>query len=331
MFFCLNQQKQENHFWIFIWIFLRSYLHEQDALRQQLGVKALQRKMRMDLDQQATSWGKWTTLCKLRFFWSYIIFNLKKMHQQMISTSTIPILSLLLVDCTARLCFAWLGNATGRKVVASGGGKVQTEDWCSRGLAVAEAMASLHPMVCWMGFCRDRASVLLHLWSRMQENIEACCLGHYCHGVINDILGCHCWTWLDPVLLHLQTTVNHFFQEDKRYFEWHPQIWSFLIVVLSSFLTSLGSLAIFGLICEFSHKNHKTSLGWCEHVWSSLSSQGTPWWKWNAGRNRSNCVRTSWWVQSRWLVDHRFNAWKTDLHWSFKDCFMTILDTSINL
>ncbi|CAE7628646.1 unnamed protein product [Symbiodinium pilosum] len=29
-----------------------SYLHEQDALRQQLGVKALQRKMRMDLDQQ---------------------------------------------------------------------------------------------------------------------------------------------------------------------------------------------------------------------------------------------------------------------------------------
>mmetsp|Transcript_27408 Transcript_27408/g.65142 ORF Transcript_27408/g.65142 Transcript_27408/m.65142 type:complete len:506 (-) Transcript_27408:97-1614(-) len=29
-----------------------SYLHEQDALRQQLGVKALQRKMRMDLDHQ---------------------------------------------------------------------------------------------------------------------------------------------------------------------------------------------------------------------------------------------------------------------------------------
>eukprot|EP00931_Biecheleriopsis_adriatica_P030055 TRINITY_DN1773_c0_g1_i1.p1 TRINITY_DN1773_c0_g1~~TRINITY_DN1773_c0_g1_i1.p1 ORF type:complete len:513 (-),score=186.05 TRINITY_DN1773_c0_g1_i1:124-1662(-) len=29
-----------------------SYLHEQDSLRQQLGVKALQRKMRMDLDQQ---------------------------------------------------------------------------------------------------------------------------------------------------------------------------------------------------------------------------------------------------------------------------------------
>lgn len=35
------------------WPFQRSYLHEQDALRQQLGVKALQRKMRMDLDQQA--------------------------------------------------------------------------------------------------------------------------------------------------------------------------------------------------------------------------------------------------------------------------------------
>lgn len=29
-----------------------SFLHEQDALRQQLGVKALQRKLRMDLDQQ---------------------------------------------------------------------------------------------------------------------------------------------------------------------------------------------------------------------------------------------------------------------------------------
>merc|ERR1712194_667265 len=29
-----------------------SYLHEQDALRQKLGVHALQRKLRMDLDQQ---------------------------------------------------------------------------------------------------------------------------------------------------------------------------------------------------------------------------------------------------------------------------------------
>merc|ERR1712228_1030863 len=29
-----------------------SYLHEQDSLRQQLGVSALQRKLRMDLDQQ---------------------------------------------------------------------------------------------------------------------------------------------------------------------------------------------------------------------------------------------------------------------------------------
>lgn len=33
-------------------LILRSYLHEQDALRQQLGVKALQRKMKLDLDQQ---------------------------------------------------------------------------------------------------------------------------------------------------------------------------------------------------------------------------------------------------------------------------------------
>merc|ERR1712083_1123362 len=29
-----------------------SYLHEQDALRQKLGVHALQKKLRMDLDQQ---------------------------------------------------------------------------------------------------------------------------------------------------------------------------------------------------------------------------------------------------------------------------------------
>lgn len=36
----------------------RSYLHEQDALRQQLGVKALQRKMRMDLDQQVAEKSK---------------------------------------------------------------------------------------------------------------------------------------------------------------------------------------------------------------------------------------------------------------------------------
>ncbi|CAK9025103.1 unnamed protein product [Durusdinium trenchii] len=36
----------------------RSYLHEQDALRQQLGVKALQRKMRMDLDQQVAEKAK---------------------------------------------------------------------------------------------------------------------------------------------------------------------------------------------------------------------------------------------------------------------------------
>lgn len=35
-----------------------SYLHEQDALRQQLGVKALQRKMRMDLDQQVAEKAK---------------------------------------------------------------------------------------------------------------------------------------------------------------------------------------------------------------------------------------------------------------------------------
>lgn len=35
-----------------------SYLHEQDALRQQLGVKALQRKMRMDLDQQVAEKSK---------------------------------------------------------------------------------------------------------------------------------------------------------------------------------------------------------------------------------------------------------------------------------
>lgn len=35
-----------------------SYLHEQDALWQQLGVKALQRKMRMDLDQQVAEKSK---------------------------------------------------------------------------------------------------------------------------------------------------------------------------------------------------------------------------------------------------------------------------------
>lgn len=44
------------------WALLRSYLHEQDALRQQLGVKALQRKMRMDLDQQVTSVAEFSQL-----------------------------------------------------------------------------------------------------------------------------------------------------------------------------------------------------------------------------------------------------------------------------
>merc|ERR1719323_174265 len=32
-----------------------SYLHEQDALRRKLGVQALQRKLRMDLDEQVAS------------------------------------------------------------------------------------------------------------------------------------------------------------------------------------------------------------------------------------------------------------------------------------
>merc|ERR1719323_612308 len=32
-----------------------SYLHEQDALRRKLGVQALQRKLRMDLDEQVSN------------------------------------------------------------------------------------------------------------------------------------------------------------------------------------------------------------------------------------------------------------------------------------
>jgi len=35
-----------------------SYLHEQDALRQKLGVNALQKKLKMDLDQQVSEKNK---------------------------------------------------------------------------------------------------------------------------------------------------------------------------------------------------------------------------------------------------------------------------------